>query len=53
MNEEMDDFFTRYAPKSREYSTIMNMTTIILLSISFHICGYEDIFTELYSCLGM
>ena len=45
--------FSCYSQKSRAYSTIMNLKYCLLISVDFHICGYEYIFTKLYSHIGM
>ena len=45
--------FACHPPKSRTYSTTMNMITCIILDIAFHSSPYEDIFTNLYIHLGV
>ena len=53
MNEGLNNMFSLYAPKSRRYSTTMNLTTHILLVMDFHSFGYEDVFTKLCIHLGI
>ena len=39
--------------KIRAYSTTINITTCILINIAFRVCGFEDVFTQLYSHMGV
>ena len=52
MNEGLNNIFAWYAPKSRTYSTTMNLKNCILLSIYFHCCNYQYFFTKMCSCIG-
>ena len=53
INKVINDLFSCYIPNSRIYSKTINITTCILLPISFHISGYENVFTKLYSRLEL
>ena len=53
MNKVLNNLFACYAPKSRTYSTTMNLTNHILLTVYFHSCSYECVFTKMYISLDM
>ena len=39
MNKVLNNLFSRYTPKSKTYSTTMNLITCIILAVVFHSCG--------------
>ena len=45
--------FVQHAPRIRTFSKTTNMTTFILLAVTFHIHGCEDILTKMYIILGL
>ena len=40
--------FVNYKPKSITYSTTTNITTFIIIYVSFHSCDYDYVFTKLH-----
>ena len=44
----MNNMFVNYKPKSITYSATTNITTFVIISVSFYSCYYDYVFTKLH-----